>query len=180
MSTQSNEIPRFTIADYQAWEGNWELWKGVAVAMTPSAFGGHGSAQGQMATAINNAINESECNASLLVEIDWIATDDTVLRPDLSVVCGPPPAKHIEQTPDLVVEVLSDRTRDRDLGFKRALFEEHSVSWYLIVDPDARTVACERLGQDKRYQAVTHDNRTLELTICQSCDLKISLGRLFG
>ena len=31
--------PRYTVDDYESWAGDWELWQGTAIAMTPSPFG---------------------------------------------------------------------------------------------------------------------------------------------
>ena len=44
---------------------------------------------------------------------------------------------HISEAPDLVVEVLSPRTADRDIGPKFAEYEEHGVQEYWILDPGA-------------------------------------------
>lgn len=43
---------------------------------------------------------------------------------------------HISEAPDLVVEVLSPRTADRDIGPKFAEYEEHGVREYWILDPE--------------------------------------------
>ena len=43
---------------------------------------------------------------------------------------------YIDGPPDLVVEVLSNRTADRDVGPKFAEYEQHGVGEYWILDPD--------------------------------------------
>ncbi len=43
---------------------------------------------------------------------------------------------HIEGPPDLVVEVLSPRTADRDIGPKFAEYEQHGVIEYWVLDPE--------------------------------------------
>ena len=45
-------------------------------------------------------------------------------------------ANHVEGPPDLVVEVLSPRTADRDIGPKFAEYEQHGVAEYWILDPE--------------------------------------------
>ena len=44
---------------------------------------------------------------------------------------------HLEGTPDLVVEVLSPRTADRDTGPKFAAYQRHGVMEYWVLDPEA-------------------------------------------
>ena len=44
---------------------------------------------------------------------------------------------HVEGAPDLVVEMLSPRTADRDTGPKFAAYQRHGVIEYWILDPEA-------------------------------------------
>ena len=43
---------------------------------------------------------------------------------------------HVEGAPDLVVEALSPRTADRDVGVKFAEYEQHGVTEYWVLDPE--------------------------------------------
>ncbi len=47
---------------------------------------------------------------------------------------------NVQGAPDLVVEVLSKGTRERDFGAKLRLYARYGVSYYWIVDTDAETV----------------------------------------
>ncbi|MDA8192829.1 MAG: Uma2 family endonuclease [Thermaerobacter sp.] len=52
---------------------------------------------------------------------------------------------NVQGAPDLVVEVLSLGTRDRDLGVKAHLHARFGVNEYWVVDPDDQTLTIYRL-----------------------------------
>ena len=179
MSSAPRYTPHYTVDDYRHWKGDWELWDGAAVAMTPSPFGRHGGILARLVTALTNGIDSAGCNASVLAEIDWIIAEATVVRPDASVICGEPPEGHIESTPAIVVEVLSAATRERDLNHKRVLYENHGVPWYLIADPDNASISILRLNAQQEYVSVAVDER-VELAICGDCRFVVDLRRCLG
>ncbi len=74
------------------------------------------------------------CNATVLAEVDWIVNDQTVVRPDLAVICEAAPAWHLTSAPAFIVEVLLESTRSRDLSFKQSLYASEGVGWYLTLD----------------------------------------------
>ena len=175
MSTAPRYVPHSTVADHATWEGDWELLAGVPVAMTPSPFGRHAERLSRMAATLWNAIDASGCKATVLVEIDWIVSDDTVVRPDLVVVCGPAPRRHVEQAPALVVEILSTATRERDLTVKRDLYEAQGVRWYAIIDPDEGRSTILRLDESGHYEARNASGRQ-QMDLCPDCTLAVEFG----
>ena len=50
--------------------------------------------------------------------------------------------------PDLVVEILSPSTAERDRGYKRALYAQHGVKEYWVVGTDAGVITVLLLGDD--------------------------------
>lgn len=181
MSTAPRYRPHYTVADYRQWEGRWELWDGVAVAMSPSPFGRHAKALARAVASLQSAVDASGCPATVLVEIDWIVSGDTVLRPDLLIVCGPEPERHVERVPALVVEVLSEATRERDLHAKLELYREQGVHWYLIIDPDAARVRALRLADGRYEERIDGESQTpVAIDLCATCTLRFDPARLFG
>lgn len=77
----------------------------------------------------------------------------TVVQPDLVVICEQ--AKLDERgcqgSPDLVVEIVSPSTFQRDLKDKFNLYERVGVREYWIVYPEQKTISVFRLTDDGRY-----------------------------
>ena len=177
MSSAPQYTPRYTVQDYQLWDGDWELWNGTAVAMTPSPFGHHSEMLARLISALIDAVDKTECDATVLPELDWVISSDTVVRPDLSVVCGPAPKKHLDRPPALIAEVLSQATRERDLNHKRLLYQQQKVAWYLICDPESREIKAFMLSPDETYAEVEL-GEFFELTLCKDCKLNVDLRRV--
>lgn len=57
---------------------------------------------------------------------------------DFLITCGHNPSDFVEETPVLIVEVLSESTRQRDLLYKREMYEQHGVKYYILADPKSR------------------------------------------
>ena len=179
MSTESSFPPRYTVDDYRHWKGDWELWKGYPVAMVPSPFGPHAAVVSRLSRRLGNQIEDNHCDAITLVELDWIVSGDTVVRPDLVVVCGDPPERHLETPPTLVAEVLSPSTAGSDRTFKQRLYQDHGVATYLMIDPRDRTVVAQRLSTDGGYEEETV-GEVLWVTLCGNCRIEFETRLLFG
>jgi hypothetical protein len=52
--------PAYTLADWETWEGRWELINGVAYDMTPSPTPEHQEVSTSLGAAIWNALNQAK------------------------------------------------------------------------------------------------------------------------
>ncbi len=126
-------IPRYTYEDYKQWEGDWELIDGVPIAMAPSPVSEHQLLMVEIAKELSQALEEcGECY--VLVEEDWIVDSETVVRPDISVVCGKLD-EFIRQAPHIIVEIVSPSSAFKDERVKFELYEEEKVQYYILVYP---------------------------------------------
>ncbi len=160
MSTARKYRPHYLIADYQQWEGHWELWFGTAVAMAPSPFGPHERAVSEISFQIQSSVKSQlpQCkDCKVYTGLDWIVQHDTVVRPDLMLVCGVQPELHLEHSPTLIVEVLSESTSDKDQTVKRELYESYEVEHYLIADPMAKKIQWLKLSPAGKYVDCSHN-----------------------
>ncbi|MDZ4850843.1 MAG: Uma2 family endonuclease [Pirellulaceae bacterium] len=178
MSAIHKLAPHYTVSDYALWKGDWELWEGIAIAMTPSPFGRHQLIVTELVCLIRNALHETECDAVPFVELDWVISHDTVVRPDIMVICGPPPERHLENVPALVAEVLSDTTRLNDVGYKRQRYQREGVSVYLIVDPVSQTIQIDRRQPNGSYITETSGS-DLTMRLCEDCEIRFSTQSIF-
>lgn len=175
MSATPKYMPHYTVEDYLQWDGDWELIDGVAIAMTPSPFGPHERIVSRLARLLGNSIERCGCPCEVYTNLDWIVGHDTVVRPDLMVVCGEQPQRHLERAPNLVAEVLSESTRPRDLTAKRELYREHGVRRYVIIDPDTRAV--EHIVGERT--ATASSEGWLHIELDNGCHITVECARLF-
>jgi len=172
---QPKYLPHYTVADYQQWSGDWELWEGVAVAMTPSPFGKHQKAITRLAQMLLNELDRVQCgDCEVAVELDWIIDTDLVVRPDISLCCGSNIDKYIESPPKFIAEVLSQSTQIKDRTAKFDLYAKEGVKYYAIVDLDGDS-QCYEL-QSSRYEK--RPNGAIELQLSHDCAISIDLQKL--
>ena len=179
----SEEYPRYRVEDYLGWKGDWELWNGIAIAMTPSPFGKHQRIVTRISHCFMNAIESAaprcrECE--VFAELDWIVDTETVVRPDVVIVCGEPVDGHLTRAPAVAVEVQSPSTATNDRNFKFKLYEQQGVSNYILIDPDKQVLESYRL-LDGVYELVSSvENQPIDLTLHHSCTLQMDILRIFA
>ncbi len=179
MSAFPKYLPHYTLADYALWQGDWELWQGVPVAMTPSPFGRHQWIAGQIMRQFLNSLDATCEDCFVLMETDWIVAEDTVVRPDIVIVCGPFPERHIVEPPRLVVEVLSPSTEDKDRTAKMDLYASQSVVFYLLVDPIGQRVEAFQRDADTGKFVTMPAADTLAFELESNCIARLELRSLF-
>jgi Uma2 family endonuclease len=129
-------IPHYTVEDYLQWEGEWELWRGIPISVSPSPTGQHQRLVALISHRLLGALETSPCSdCTVVVELDWLVDRDTVVRPDISLVCRQSLVRFLEQPPELIVEVLSPTTVEKDCTSKKELYRDQRVGYYFIVDP---------------------------------------------
>ena len=98
-------IPRYTYDDYKLWNDDWELIDGYPYSMSPSASGKHQSVSGELFFQMKSQLVNPSCkkNCHVYYELDWILNNNTVVRPDIAIVCGEKNKGFIENIISLVL-----------------------------------------------------------------------------
>jgi len=141
-------IEYYTYNDYCLWEGRWELIKGIPLAMTPSPIIIHQALAAKIVNELVNSIGNCE-KCLVLFEEDWKISDDTVVKPDVVLICDEPNDEYITKAPEIAIEVISKSTAKRDEVFKFDLYEKEKVPYYIIVYPDDYKAKVFKLENDK-------------------------------
>jgi Uma2 family endonuclease len=126
----------------------YELHEGE-LSVTPSPGGPHQNVLGNLYLLLAPHVRDTGRGILMLSPFDCIMSDTTVVVPDLTWVDDDRRARlsdrAVEGSPSLAVEIVSPYSKAIDRRRKMALYAAHDVTWYWIVDPDARTIEAFRL-----------------------------------
>jgi len=133
---KKEDLPHYTYRDYVQWPGNWEIIHGIPYAMTPAPSKKHQLLSLEIASQLKQLLGLCK-NCRVYQAIDWQISEDTVLQPDVLVVCGDNPEEiKLSIPPVLVFEILSPSTAQKDKGLKYRLYQEAGVKYYCLVSMD--------------------------------------------
>ena len=105
--------------------------------------------RGQLQIELGRSSGNSNCGDCSQPPGDVILSDNDVVQPDLIFVSHEREhllnsSQNVRGSPDLVIEILSPSTADKDRGYKRTLYAKHGVAEYWLVDPLAETIQTQR------------------------------------
>lgn len=129
----------------------YELLDGELI-MAPAPLTGHQLVQVALGTPLYTFVKQRDLGLVFFAPTDVVLSDTNVVQPDLLFVSTAREhivtRANIQGAPDLVVEIRSDSTAERDWTLKRELYAEHGVKEYWLVDPEAMTVTVLLLHGD--------------------------------
>ncbi len=137
----------------------YELLDG-ALIVPPAPNTAHQSVQAELGWRMARFIREGGLGHLFFAPTDVILSRTDVVQPDLLFISSErvdiiTPA-NIQGAPDLIVEIRSDSTAERDESFKRQLYANFGVDEYWLVDPEAATISVLLLGENGYDAAATY------------------------
>jgi Uma2 family endonuclease len=149
----------YTYADYLTWKFNErvELIKGKIFKMSPAPTVIHQQLSRELVIAISYSLKGKPCqvfHAPFDVRLPVKFKGDTVLQPDITVVCDEKKLdeKGCNGEADLVVEILLPTSAKGDLGEKYDQYEEAGVKEYWVVYPVEGSISQFVLDSSGKYQ----------------------------
>ena len=140
-----NVKTRLTYDDYlkTSDDERYELLNGELV-MPPAPSTGHQIVSMVLGSLLYRFVSERKLGTVIAAPTDVVLSDTDVVQPDILFVSNQKShiltRESVRGAPDLVVEILSPATAERDRTLKLDLYAQHGVKEYWIVDPDAGTV----------------------------------------
>lgn len=156
------ERKNFTYKDYLQWpyDVRCEIIDGVVYNMTPAPSRIHQELLLAIATRFSNYLENKSCkvypapfDVRLPKGSEKEQDIDTVVEPDIVVVCDPSKLddRGCKGAPDLIVEILSPSTSRKDVKTKFTLYERSGVKEYWIVYPSEQIVHVYKLDDNGKY-----------------------------
>jgi Uma2 family endonuclease len=179
MTLPGKKNQHYTYADYLTWDDDerWELIDGVPYAMA-GASTAHQRILTELTRQFANFLKGKPCEAFAApfdVRLNADTNDDTVVQPDLLVICDKSKLddRGCKGAPDLVIEVLSPSTASHDRFLKFNKYQRAGVREYWIVDPDSRTVQAHVLENGRYFTTVYFEADTAPVHILDGCTISL-------
>ena len=154
--------------------------------VTPSPNIRHQDISGRLHLLIGNWLRAQRLGRVFYAPLDVRFSMFDVVEPDLLYVSNERAAdllagQHVMGAPDLVVEIGSPSTRQRDETVKRRLYENSSVVEYWVVDPDIDVIRVYRRDGNRFARPMELSREAGDvLTSPLFPGLDIALSNVFG
>ena len=178
MSIAEKYRPHYTYEDYCQWEGKWELIEGMPYAMSPAPIPAHQRVNSTLIFEFESALKAGCKKCKLYLPLDWKITEDTIVQPDVLIVCDKIEKKFLDFPPVLIVEVLSPSTAAKDRGLKMEIYQSQKVKYYLIADPQFKKLEIYQLLNDK-YEPVSINPDAYTFNLVDECGAEVNLSDIW-
>ncbi len=176
----------FTVRDYKALPESetkrYELLGGELVVV-PSPTWKHQDVSARLQFYLKAFVDEHNLGHVVGAPLDVVLSEEDVVQPDILYISHERASIIREDgvygAPDLIIEILSPTTAERDRTFKKTLYARHGVPEYWIVDPIVNTVEIFTL-KEEGYERVALYNREDALHSPLLQGLEISLEKIFA
>lgn len=181
------EKERYTFADVLMWpdDERAELINGEVFLMAPAPSRAHQGISMELSRQFANYLEGKKCKAYHAPfdvrlferEGDNPENVDTVVEPDITIVCDPSKLddRGCKGAPDMVVEILSPSTQRHDRLVKLGLYQRAGVREYWIVSPDEQTVQVFLLKEGSLQLHEVYDRQGVaKVNVLDGCFIELS------
>lgn len=150
--------------------------------VTPSPNTSHQTVSRLLQFELMSALERPNIAKVFDAPMDVIFDETNVVQPDLIIVSQASyhiiTERALEGVPDIIVEILSPSTSERDRHYKRRLYEHFQVAEYWIVDPEHGLIEVQAL-LDSTYGIRARYDRSSTLVCPLFPTLSVALLPIF-
>lgn len=170
-------LPHYTYEERLHWKGNWELIDGLPWAMNSFSEPDHQRISTGLLAKFDRALKD--CNKyTVHRQIDYRVTDDTILQPDMLVVCGEISKNYLDFPPVLVAEILSPRSAFKDRHIKYDIYESQGIRYYIIIKPERAIVEIYELN-DGEYKLKQAGKDIVQEFFFPECNARVDFKKIW-
>lgn len=178
MASPVRILPQYTYNDYVQWEGRWELIDGIPYAMSPAPTPRHQIIGANLLAEFRMALKKCKvCRVSQ--PVDYIIDENTILQPDVLIICKNTTKKFIDFPPALVAEILSPFTAIKDRHSKFGIYEAQKIPYYLIISPDTEETEVYSLKDEAYVLQQKGKDFQFQFLFEGDCTADINFGELW-
>jgi len=171
---------KFTYEDYLLMpeERRYELIEGE-LYMTPSPVPYHQKVVGNLYLILRDFVDRRGLGEVIIAPCDVVLSEYDVVQPDLMFISRERmeiiKERNVCGAPDLVIEVLSEGTAERDRVLKKKLYARAGVKEYWIVDPYRKEIEVYELGKrGYRLKGVYREEEEVRSEVLKGLKLRVS------
>lgn len=109
--------------------------------------------------------------------LDWKIADDTVVQPDVLIVCKKIQKRYLDFPPVFVAEILSPSTASKDRNIKMELYRNQEVRYYCILDINFKKIEIYQLV-NSMYEPVAVNPESFDFDL-EGCIVHSSFNNLW-
>lgn len=155
---------------------------GGELFMAPAPSTEHQRILRKLMVNLSNYVETHNLGEIFFAPIDVVLSMTDLVQPDLVFISKEREQiitkKNIVAAPDLVIEILSENTKDTDRNHKKELYEKYKVKEYWIVDPVEMQVD-QFVLQDEQFVLRSKLEKSDTLTSNIIEDLSMNLDKIF-
>lgn len=172
-------VAGYTYKDYALWPDSprYELINGQAIEMVaPSQY--HQGMLMELGRQFANFLKGKKCKVFLApfdVRLNYSTGDDTVVQPDLVVICDSAKlnGKHCLGAPDLALEIVSPSSVRNDTVVKFELYKEAKVKEFWIVEPLNRLLSVHLLSAGEYKTFYYSGTDVVPVGVLEGCEIEL-------
>jgi len=170
---------KYTYTDYLQWDDDirWELIDGVPYMMSAPTVR-HQEILGNLYLILGNFLKGKSCKVYLApfdVRLNAFSKDDTVVQPDIQVICDKSIMMKTGCTgaPDMVIEILSPSSGRMDRKLKYDKYQQAGVREYWIVDPEQKLLQVGILSNNEYITRIYDENDTAPVKVLDGFEVNL-------